>query len=175
VALSAVTPNPAFERTRRFPASSSGQRWRRAAQLADFSRRGEAPTVKRAGSHFMIELCCDTCSVYTARAPRGEEEVWDTAFLNEFFFATDIAGEAFRSTNADHAAVRLSRYAEQWSQRLSQSAGGSVHNQALGGTQSVDLFVCALRRRLPLRRFRNYWAANAFHGPQRCAEVTHAP
>ncbi len=27
------TPNPAFERTRRFAASSSKQRWRRAAQL----------------------------------------------------------------------------------------------------------------------------------------------
>jgi hypothetical protein len=80
------------------------------ALLEFFKRAFSSAEFKRRAKSASVEICHDLCEEYRARRSVREAELWDLAFLHQYYFSEFIGMEEFREANAELSTRILNSY-----------------------------------------------------------------
>jgi hypothetical protein len=72
----------------------------------------QAPRVEKNAKTMALEICFDTCDYYRARSTTAESDLWDLAFVHQYYFNDPNHLEQFRARYAAVARETLEIHAE---------------------------------------------------------------
>jgi hypothetical protein len=75
----------------------------KAAMTEYFAFEDQVPKLERSTQGVSLEICFDTCDLYVAKKLKSESDLWDLAFLHQYYVATPFHLEKFRSKYASLA------------------------------------------------------------------------
>ena len=108
----------------------------KAAMTEYFAFEDQVPKLERSTEGVSLEICFDTCDLYVAKKLKSESDLWDLAFLHQYYVATPFHLDEFRSKYAALAEPTLKAH-------LSGCKGGATSGAAKCVVETLAVHIAA--------------------------------